>query len=97
MSVLKELKALKVKAESSWIEDILKLDPEIQNPVGKIVWWDFFASRGGSDRAVGFNRFLTFDGENYPDDRLKEGLISVGYPREYAASRVLGKGLSKAK
>jgi hypothetical protein len=94
---LKELKELKRKTEESWLEDILKLPEGLQNPVGKIVWWDFFASRTGLDKAESFSRFLPFDGADYPNDLLKEGLVSVGYPPNYAASRVMGKGLSRSK
>jgi hypothetical protein len=97
VSELKLLKELKLKSEESWLQDIAQLPEEMQNPIGKIVWWDFFASRTGDERAVGFSRFLPPDKKDYPNDSLRDGLIAVGYPENYASSRVLGKGLSRQK
>lgn len=81
-------KTLREKADQEWLNDIMKLHPNIRDGVAKIVWWDWISGRTVADRSLLFDEFLLFSPADYTEEELIAGLLEVGYSEYQATSRV---------
>ena len=89
----REYMLLKLLTPKEWVCRIYNLQPELQRPIARIIWWDFFADRVIAERVSDFDAWIAPPAPgtylNEPENVIKEGLIKVGYPARDAHRRTV--------
>ena len=74
------------------VAKIKKLPKRHRAIIGRVVWWDWFASRLSCDRTNRFDKWLNVSDPNEPDYKvLIKSLVQIGYPEYFAERRLKPK------
>lgn len=82
---------LKFKNEYETIAFIHTLPQSHHAVIGRLIWWDYYASRTVANRTAAFDHWLRSQGDHWnepPNEELADSLVLFGYDREFALRRV---------
>ena len=82
-------KPLKNKSAAKWAADLERIeDIPTRFAVARLVWFDWFGHYTVANRTDAFDKYLVFKPDLVSDDKIIDGLVTVGYDRYKAYARL---------